>query len=99
MVIFLLIILVFSVITMLRIMGNNVVRVQYLIRSLIALLITSFLTLIFDTSRGIHTIALAAIPSAILIANYFLVLKKRVVAEILFLVLLAVVVYNLLASH
>jgi hypothetical protein len=99
MVIFLLIILGFSVITMLRIMGNNVVRVQYLIRSLIALLITSFLTLIFDTSRGIHTIALAAIPSAILIANYFLVLKKRVVAEILFLVLLAVVVYNLLASH
>jgi hypothetical protein len=97
--IYLLFILGLSLLVMFGMMGKNVVKVQYLLRTIFALLFVGFLILLFDSSRSLHTIALVAIPSSVLIANYFLLLKRTIVAEILFLIMLILIVYNLFLAH
>ncbi|MBA3898732.1 MAG: hypothetical protein H0X62_00745 [Bacteroidetes bacterium] len=96
---YLLLLLFASLLAVFRIMGKNVVRVQYLLRSLVALLVVGFAILLFDSSRNLHTIALVAIPSSIIFANYFLVLKRRLLAEVIFTLLLLLIIFNLFTSH
>ena len=93
-VMFLLILLSFSILTMFKMMANNIVRIQYLLRSLVILLFTGFIAILFDNSKNLHTIALAAIPFAVFTGNYLLNFRRKWVAELILLALLGLIIYN-----
>ncbi|HET6245429.1 MAG: hypothetical protein H0V01_13680 [Bacteroidetes bacterium] len=93
-VICLLVLLGLSILTMFKVMANSVLRIQYLLKTLVVLLFTGLVAILFDNSRNLQTIALAAIPFAVFTGNYFLHAKRRWLAECILLCLLGFIIFN-----
>ncbi|MDQ3192833.1 MAG: DUF6427 family protein [Bacteroidota bacterium] len=83
-----------SLLTMFKIISNNVLRIQYLLKGLVLLLFTGIAAILFDNSRNLQTIALAAIPFAVFTGNYFLHLKRKWLAELILIGLLGFIIVN-----
>jgi hypothetical protein len=52
------------------------------------------LSYLISVKKSMVSLSFLAIPFAVLVSNYFLSLRNRIIAEVIFLVLLAAVIYN-----
>jgi hypothetical protein len=92
---FLGILLLFSVFVIIQYMIKNILRIQYLWRTLFILLVISSGVVLMSRDRSLYVLMLTAVPVSFFTAGYFLLMKARRLAEVLFTVLLMLIVYNI----
>jgi hypothetical protein len=90
----LLLLMIFSVLTLLRGWPVNTILSRNFLVVLFWLLGLSLLSYSMAPVFNITYLALAAIPLAVFVANYFLMTKYRWLSELLFIMFITVIVYE-----
>jgi hypothetical protein len=90
----LLILLGLSLASFPAILGKRVVKVQYILRSIIAMLVVSGMAVVADHNDHPFTITQSAIPVAFFFSAFFLTFKRKWLAEVVFFYIFGLIVLN-----
>ena len=91
-----------AVLAFLKIRGNfykNAAKTRNYQQLILFFLIISLLMIIFTPSPILYRFSILCIPLAVIIAYYFLTIKKEWIAESLFVLFIALMIYNFASAH
>jgi hypothetical protein len=91
---FIIMLLIFSCFVIIKYMVKNIVRIQYLWRTMFVLIVISFAVIALAEEKTMHILLVASVPTSFFLSGYFLLTGAKRFAELLFTALLLLIVYN-----